>query len=395
MILQMKILITSIVDLRKTSHNRLHQFIKHLSKNHEISVLSINDCWKSGETDVSLYSKDFEEVLQKIEIIYFTKRKINPFLQEISSAATINSILKNYNSFDVHLNYNTLISGYAVGKKVKSRGVATVYDIADDLPQMIRNSPQIPYPLRPFGGLVGEVMIKKNIKVAEKITFITNSLKDSYDIPQNKAEFIPNGVDTALFENLPSDRLRDELNIEQDFIIGYVGVLREWVDFEPVFAAVKSLENEYPSIKILIIGEEGGLKENKDLAGRYGLLDRVVFTGTIPYEQVPKYIACMDVCLIPFKLDAVSEGSLPLKLFEYMACEKPVISTKLKGVREAVNDKVFYASNSREYESRIIELYDDEELRRMRGLEGRKFVEKNYNWQKIVDKLEKVLLELG
>ena len=391
----MKILITSIVDLRKTSHNRLHQFIKHLSKNHEISVLSINDCWKSGETDVSLYSKDFEEVLQKIEIIYFTKRKINPFLQEISSAATINSILKNYNSFDVHLNYNTLISGYAVGKKVKSRGVATVYDIADDLPQMIRNSPQIPYPLRPFGGLVGEVMIKKNIKVAEKITFITNSLKDSYDIPQNKAEFIPNGVDTALFENLPSDRLRDELNIEQDFIIGYVGVLREWVDFEPVFAAVKSLENEYPSIKILIIGEEGGLKENKDLAGRYGLLDRVVFTGTIPYEQVPKYIACMDVCLIPFKLDAVSEGSLPLKLFEYMACEKPVISTKLKGVREAVNDKVFYASNSREYESRIIELYDDEELRRMRGLEGRKFVEKNYNWQKIVDKLEKVLLELG
>ena len=383
------------MDLRKTSHNRLHQFIKHLSKNHEISVLSINDCWKSGETDVSLYSKDFEEVLQKIEIIYFTKRKINPFLQEISSAATINSILKNYNSFDVHLNYNTLISGYAVGKKVKSRGVATVYDIADDLPQMIRNSPQIPYPLRPFGGLVGEVMIKKNIKVAEKITFITNSLKDSYDIPQNKAEFIPNGVDTALFENLPSDRLRDELNIEQDFIIGYVGVLREWVDFEPVFAAVKSLENEYPSIKILIIGEEGGLKENKDLAGRYGLLDRVVLTGTSPYEQVPKYIACMDVCLIPFKLDAVSEGSLPLKLFEYMACEKPVISTKLKGVREAVNDKVFYASNSREYESRIIELYDDEELRRMRGLEGRKFVEKNYNWQKIVDKLEKVLLELG
>lgn len=394
----MNILITSIVDLRKTSHNRLHQFIKYLSKNHEISVLSINDWWKSGQTDVNLYSKDFEDVLQKIEMVYFTKRKVNPFLQEISSIVTINinSIFKDYKSFDVHLNYNTLISGYAVGKKVKSMDIATVYDIAEDLPQMIRNSPQIPSPLRPFGGLVGDVMIKKNIKVAEKITFITNSLKDSYNIPQNKAEFIPNGVDTALFESHPPEQLREELNLKQDFVIGYVGILREWVDFEPVFAAVKSLEKEYPDIKILIIGEEGGFKENKDLAGRYGLLDRVIFTGTIPYGQVPKYIACMDICLIPFKLDAVSESSLPLKLFEYMACEKPVISTKLKGIVEAVNDKVLYASNnSREYESKIIELYADEELRRRMGLEGRKFVEKNYNWSKIVDKLEKVLLGLG
>jgi len=103
----------------------------------------------------------------------------------------------------------------------------------------------------------------------------------------------------------------------------------------------------------------------------------------------------MDVCVIPFKLDAVSQNSLPLKLFEYMACEKPVISTKVEGIMTAVQNRVLYASNSEEYRNKIIELYEDEELRRSMGSEGRIFVGKNYDWSKIISKLEKVLKDVG
>ena len=46
----MKILITSVVDLKKTAHNRLHQFVKYLNRNHEVVVLSINDWWKADQT---------------------------------------------------------------------------------------------------------------------------------------------------------------------------------------------------------------------------------------------------------------------------------------------------------------------------------------------------------
>jgi len=42
----MKILMTSIVDLKKSQHNRPHQFVKYLSKKHDVTVLSINDWWK-------------------------------------------------------------------------------------------------------------------------------------------------------------------------------------------------------------------------------------------------------------------------------------------------------------------------------------------------------------
>ncbi|MGB7532769.1 MAG: glycosyltransferase family 4 protein [Halobacteriota archaeon] len=394
----MKILITSIVDLKKSAHNsRLHQFLKILSKNHKITVLSINDSWKAKWDDKSAeYSKDFEEDFRKIKILYLTERRMSPILQEICSIKTVNNILKNieYNSFDIHFNYNTLISGYAVAKKMKSVGVNTVYDIADDLPEMIRKSPQIHNLLRHVGGFIGDLAMKKTIHISKKVTFTTDSLRYSCGIPSNKSEHITNGVDTELFKKYPSDEIKKELGINNSFVVGHVGVLREWIDLEPLFIAVKQL-SEKLDIKLLIVGGGIGYEENVELAKKYGLLKNIIFTGTVPYIQVPKYVSCMDVCVIPFKLDAVSRNSLPLKLFEYMSCEKPIISTKVESIIATVQDRVLYASTSEEYKNKIIELYNDEELRKKTGLEGRKFVEKNYNWSKITSKLEKVLLEVA
>ena len=71
----MKILISSVVDVKKTAHNRLHQFIRHLSKNHDVTVLCINDWWKSQQTDVGLYTKDLVDEFQNVEVIYITQKK--------------------------------------------------------------------------------------------------------------------------------------------------------------------------------------------------------------------------------------------------------------------------------------------------------------------------------
>jgi len=86
---------------------------------------------------------------------------------------------------------------------------------------------------------------------------------------------------------------------------------------------------------------------------------------------------------------------LPLKLFEYMACEKPVISTELPGVKAIAGDKVMYAANHREYKEKIEFLFDDKELRQEMGKSGREFVVENYDWEKIVKKLEEMLLTVG
>jgi glycosyltransferase involved in cell wall biosynthesis len=376
-----KIFITSIVDLKKSQHQT---FRKSLIKNekriheHEVSVLSINDWWKGRQDDLGAYSSEFEDVFKRIDYFYLTEKKVSPILQELLFKGKVKEALKE--DFDVHLNYSTLISGYFAAKRLK-----TVYDMADDLGAMIRESPQIPRLLRPFGGVYGDLMVRKNIEIAEKVTVTTEMLKKTYNIPDDKCEVIPNGVDTNLFRNYGNTK--EELGLN-GFIIGYVGVLREWVDLEPVFLALKDLNEE---INMVVVGKEGRFKENVELAKRCEVSDRVTFIGMVPYSQVPKYISAMDVCLIPFKANAISENALPLKLFEYMACERPVISTGLLGVKAVASDKVMYAVNKEEYKGGLEELYKDEELRRSIGKNGREFVGGNYDWERIAERLEDVL----
>lgn len=390
----MKILVSSLIDLKKSSHNsRLHQFLKYLLEKHEITVLSINDWWKASWDEKSVdYRNDFRYLFDNIEYSYLTDKKISPVLQDILSVVKsdwIKDTLKK-DDYDIHFSYNCLCCGYVAAKYLNSKNVNTIYDIADNLPEMARTSPQIPIFLRPLGGLMSEIVLQKNIQSARKITCTTNSLIRSYKIPSTKSELIPNGVDTRVFKKYPPGDLKTKLGLDSSFIVGHVGVLREWLDFGPLFKGFKFLTNSF-NLKLLIVGGGVGYNEVVRLAKEYGISKDVVFTGTIPYSLVPNYISCMDLGVIPFKLDKVSQDSLPLKLFEYMSCETPVIATNVKGVIESIGNRVLYASDSEDYIKTITELYNDEGLRRKIGSMGRKFVEENYDWSKVSSDLEKVL----
>lgn len=389
---------TSIVDLGKGPHTRLHEFIRHLGRSHDVSVFSINDWWKAGQTDTVLYTQGLEDVMEHITMEYFTQKKVSPMLQEITSVLTTGKILEKlkYGEFDVHFNYNSLISGYFVARKMRRVGVNTVYDIADDLPQMIRVSPQLPRVIRPAGKLIGRLMLNRNIDVASKVSFVDNHIMDLYPAPSGKAVVIRNGVDVELFRLRPSQTLRKKLAIDTDFVIGFVGTMREWVDLEPVFAAVSQLKTQCPDIRILIVGEEGGLGKSMSSARRLGVLDKTIFAGTVPYSLVPEYISCMDVCLIPFArhkgMDAGEDGFCPLKLAEYLACEKPVISTQKTSMPEGT---VLYASTAAEYRDKILMLYNNPQLRSEMGVKGRDIVKNSYTWSNSASTLEKILLEVA
>lgn len=377
----LKILITSIVDLKKSQHNRPHQFVKHLSTNNEVTVLSINDWWKGSQDNLESYSHEFQEIFDRIDYFYLTDKKVSPILQETLCMEKVNDVIKE--GFDVHLNYNTLVSGYYASKKIN-----TIYDLADDLSSMIRSSPQIPKILRPVGGILGDQFLRKNIQMSKSITVTIDTLAKSCNVPSDKCQIIPNGVDASIFKSLP--HAKESLGFN-GFIIGYVGVLREWVDLKPVFLALRNLSSE---IKLLIVGKEGYFEENVKLAKFCGVADRVIFPGMIPYSQVPKYISAMDICIIPFKKGGVSENALPLKLFEYLACGKPVVSSELEGVKKAVGNLVMYAKDSDEYRLIFKKLFDDDSLRYNMGISGREFIEKNYDWKNICEKLENLLIDV-
>jgi glycosyltransferase involved in cell wall biosynthesis len=383
----MKMLVTSLPDLKKINPQRPHHLLKYLSQKHEVTVLSVNAWWLKERQDN--YLKD---AIEHMKLFYLSERKINPVFQELSVARNSNTFCNkfNRNAFDVHLNFNSLIAGYFIAKRMR---IPTIFDICDDLPERIRISPQIPFLLKPSGKLVGQFMMKKNIELAKRITYVTKSLSDSYNFPKDKSVLIPNGVDTVLFHGCPSQELKEELGLGEDFVVGFVGVLSEWVELEPTFIALKELVKKHFKIKMLVVGGGEKIQDFRNLAERYGISDSVIFTGNISYTLVPKYVSCMDCCLISLNATADCHNAFPLTLLEYMACEKPVISTPLAGVMEAVGNQVLYASNGEELKQNILKLYYDEDLGIEMGKRGRELVERNYSWDKICYEFEKGLIE--
>lgn len=377
----MKILVSAIIDVKKAAPNRLHHFIDYLSKKHEISIVCVNDTWKSQSVDMNLSYKDFHEKFRDINIKYITTKSTKPVIQELFSPYYLRRL--NFNDYDIIFNYNTIISGKYLKKK---SNVPMIFDIADDLPAMIHNSPQIPALLRGFGKSFAEIEINENIRLSSVVTSISDYYKEKFSIPNSKFRLIPNGVNTYHFRKKPKKSdIIDKYRLSGNFILGYVGVLREWVDLSPIYKAIKALND----VKLLVIGEEGLFKENQQLVKEIGVSDKVIFTGTIPYEEIPDYIACMDVCTIPFKINDITHNAVPLKLFEYMACEKPVISSDLRAVRDIAKNRIYYANTKEDYILLIDKLKKNETNPII--LDNRVFTEMNFDWKNIGESLSTVI----
>lgn len=396
----MRILVTSTIDLRKTTHSRVHQFVNHLAKRHDVIALCLNAWWMARDDGSLLYGDDyydryFTNLKEKVQVIHFSGPGMSPVLQDVSLARRAGRVLGEIDAdkMDVHLNCSAHLAGLSVGRKMRGWGIPTVFDILDDLPEAARMSPRVPKPLRYVGWRVALWALRRNMEIASKVTFITEVLRDTYSWAYDKSELVPNGVDTQLFTARQGSEVRERLGLSDDFVIGYVGLLREWIDFQPVFAALAHLKGKLMKAKLLIVGEEGGLQEVKDLATSYRVRDRVVFAGTVPYVEVPEYISAMDLCLNPRRPVALSHSAFPLKLLEYMACAKPVVSPPLAGVREAVGDRVLYASDGDQLAEHIRQLYHNEDLRNRLGAEGRRFVAQEYTWKRACSLLEDTLVE--
>ena len=386
----MKILITSLPDVKRINPQRPHHIIKRLSRNHEVTVLSVKAWWLEEKHDEYL-----AECLKDARLNYITEKRINPVLQELMLIKNFDAFNEklNLNEYDIHVNFNSLIAGYYVAKKLKSFDIPTVFDVADDLPEAIKTSPQIPRMFRNIGHSAGKFMFNKSFKVSNKITLVTDSLFNSYNFPPEKSRIIPNGVDTELFSPCDSGNLKRQLGIEHDFIMGFLGVLSEWVELEQTFIAIKRLIDSGYKVKMVIIGDGDKLSQFKQSARQHGISENVIFIGSVLTSELPVYISCMDVCMVSRKTTSDSQNSFPLKLLEYMACSKPVISSELSGVREIVDDMVLYATSSDEIEHVVIQIYNDKKIRGKMAFEGMEFVNENYSWQKVCADFENVLVE--
>jgi glycosyltransferase involved in cell wall biosynthesis len=133
--------------------------------------------------------------------------------------------------------------------------------------------------------------------------------------------WIPNGADLESFSEpvAPAAELR---NLPRP-VIGFVGGLSEWVDIQ----LLASLARSRRDCSFVLIGPIG-----TDVASIQHL-PNVRLLGARPYAKLTRYLAAMDVALIPFKQDPVTYHADPIKAYEYLAAGVPVVATDLPALR--------------------------------------------------------------
>lgn len=133
---------------------------------------------------------------------------------------------------------------------------------------------------------------------------------------------IPNGVDAAWFIEKAAGAVRPQaLAGVAGPVAGYIGMLYSWIDYELLAAAARSL----PEVTFVLVGPI----VDPERASALRSLPNVIFPGRVPYTEVPAFVASFDVCLIPFRNGPIADTTNPVKVFEYFALGKPVLSTQV------------------------------------------------------------------
>jgi len=370
----MKILVIPTTDwIRHPVPNRLNFIFDVLAEKHEVYVLHFGlkrfRNMRERETKCRLLKASWIEV-QDPSLYYILNFPYHIW--------KIRKIVKE-KKIDVILSTNVLPSFAA---NFSHRPI--VFDYLDHLEE----SASIYYPGSALGEIVKYVVshiTRFNLRHARSVITVTRELRDYLQgVGVKDIAVIPNGVDTSVLRPLPMSEAKSSLGLKGT-VLGYVGSLEHWVDLETVIAALPRLD-----ATLLVVGPglftdygEGIKKMAEDL----GVSDRVLFTGAVPYSELSRYISAMDIGLNPLKMMKKNEYAAGGKVFNYLACGRPVLSSRMISLERLLGDGIYYYDDVESFVEQVKSI-----LAEGASPERHRSLAEQYDWKKIAVKYEEVMV---
>lgn len=167
-----------------------------------------------------------------------------------------------------------------------------------------------------------------------------DEIVERHGIAPDKVTGIPNAVDVERFApQIRDEQLRTELGLDGATVLGYVSNLshpREGQ--EAMIAALPHIRKAGVDAKVLLVGDGARRPELETLARKLGVTEHVVFAGSIPFERVSAYYAQIDLFVVPRTNERAGRLVSPMKPFEAMAMEIPLLVSDLPALVEIVDD---------------------------------------------------------
>jgi glycosyltransferase involved in cell wall biosynthesis len=392
----MKILVVQETDwITRYPHTQHHLFERLSLKGHTIKVIDYGFDWKK-DPKRKIYQK--REVFPRVSKICDGSgiEVIRPATLHIPVLVYLSLLVSHYREIsdqiqkfnpDIIIGFG-ILNTFIASECAKRRGIPFVYYWIDALDTLIPE---------PYFQKVGRFFERKTIQNS-RILFVTNEkLKDhliGLGADPERIEIISSGIDFTRFnEHVSGEAIRKKYHIREDqIILFFMGWIYHFSGLKEIALQLADEKDRYEKIVLFVVGE-GDAYEDLVNIGRMNQLDtRLILAGKQPYATIPEFIAAADVCILPaYPDEKIMQDIVPIKIFEYMAVGKPVITTKLSGViREfGFNHGVMYVNKPVETLMAADELVKADVLREM-GMKARVCVEPK-DWAKITDCFEQYL----
>jgi glycosyltransferase involved in cell wall biosynthesis len=174
---------------------------------------------------------------------------------------------------------------------------------------------------------------------ADLVVVCSHALEQSRKPLAKRILLLPNGVNVEHYQNV--SRAQKAATWPQP-VFGYTGTLHsDRVDVNLIAAIAVA----FPQGSVVLVGPGKLAAEELQLLSKY---KNVHFTGAVPYAQIPKIMAEFNVCIVPHVESKFTESLNPIKLWEYLASGKPIVSSNVAGFRE-YSDLCHIASGAKEF----------------------------------------------
>jgi glycosyltransferase involved in cell wall biosynthesis len=374
-----------------------NEFDNDIRVNNEARVLANNGfaviiiCFSFGNSPTYELREDIEiyriRINRKVKNILFGILNTIP-LYYIFWYQKLKKILSKLNVDAVHA--HDLYMAEPAGKVARKLGIPLILDLHENYPEAIKtyqwaNKKPYKYLAKPnkWSKIEKEYLLKasKTILLSDQFA---HQIQEKYpEISSQNLWVYPNVPD--IDEMLGYKVTKTELDSANYFNLLYFGGISRRRGVYTCIKAIEILKNEHSDIRLVLIGPVDGSEkaEFNQTISHYSVSDSIVHIPWINISQFPSYLNDCHACLSPIVKNPQHESGIANKVFQYMLFEKPIIVSNCGPQSQIVNEGqcglVFESENEKDLAKKILELYNDKDLQKQYGLNGKKLVIDKYN----------------